>query len=266
VLSVYGPVFAGWAVAEVPLAPLAWTAERCRSAWGRGVPLLAEAPPACDARVVAGVEEVLGPALAALGAARPAAAERFAAAWDRGDLSLAALYPSRGRIGGIDEAPGIEDAVLAFLATAALRPVLARHFAACRGYLADGDWSLGVCPFCGGPPGFGDVIEDGRRRLACHLCGGAWIFPRVRCPFCGNEEASSLARLEPDEAGEQGYSMAACGRCDAYLKELDRRVRWNGGPALVEDWGSPHFDLAARRQGRWRPAPPVILAEPATLA
>jgi hypothetical protein len=45
------------------------------------------------------------------------------------------------------------------------------------------------------------------------------------------------------------------------MKELDRRVRWNGGPALVEDWGSPHFDLVAHREGYWRPlTPPLELA------
>ena len=46
--------------------------------------------------------------------------------------------------------------------------------------------------------------------------------------------------------------------CGGYLKELDRRVRWNGRSALVEDWGSPHLDLAARRAGFWRPLPSVL--------
>ena len=32
-----------------------------------------------------------------------------------------------------------------------------------------------------------------------------------------------------------------------------------GGPPLVEDWGSPHFDLIARRQGFWRPEASLIL-------
>ena len=43
-----------------------------------------------------------------------------------------------------------------------------------------------------------------------------------------------------------------------YLKELDRRVRWNGGPPAVEDWGSPHLDLVATRAGYWRPVPTLI--------
>jgi len=57
---------------------------------------------------------------------------------------------------------------------------------------------------------------------------------------------------------EEGYSIAACRRCRGYVKELDRRVRWNGRSALVEDWGSPHFDLVARRAGYWRGIPSLI--------
>jgi hypothetical protein len=61
------------------------------------------------------------------------------------------------------------------------------------------------------------------------------------------------------DASEEGYAIAACRQCQAYVKDIDRRVRWNGGPPLVEDWGSPHLDLIARRHGYWRPDAPVVL-------
>jgi hypothetical protein len=44
----------------------------------------------------------------------------------------------------------------------------------------------------------------------------------------------------------------------SYLKELDRRIRWNAGSALVEDWGSPHFDMVAVNEGYWRPIASLI--------
>ena len=116
----------------------------------------------------------------------------------------------------------------------------------------------------GSPPGFADVVEDGRRRLACHLCGGAWEFGKLQCPFCGVEGARPMVRLTPDEAREEGYAIAACRECRGYIKELDRRTRWNGGPPLVEDWGSPHFDLIARRQEYWRPEASLVLLAGAT--
>jgi FdhE protein len=135
--------------------------------------------------------------------------------------------------------------------------LLDAYFAHCREYANDAPWELGVCPFCGGPPSFSDVLEDGRRRLVCHLCGGAWIFARLRCGFCGADDSKELRRLQP-EGHDEGYAVSACLKCGGYVKELDRRVRWNGRSALVEDWGSPHLDLVAQRAGYWRPLPSLV--------
>src|SRR5207253_1423889 len=60
-------------------------------------------------------------------------------------------------------------------------------------------------------------------------------------------------------AGEDaGYVVSGCRACGAYLKELDRRERWNGGPPLLEDWASPHLDLVARREGLRKPLPALL--------
>jgi len=261
-LTVYGGVIEHWAGMQVAVEHLSWSAEECRGRWSRGVPLLAEARPAFD---LGTVEAVLSPMLDLLAGARPDTADalgRFADAWDQGAIGLAALFPERGRIGIIDEAIGLPADVVAFLAQSGLRPLLEPYFRPCRDCLRDHDWVLGICPFCGAPPGFSDVTEDGQRRLACHLCGSSWAFARLRCPFCGTDETKELARLDFEAPSDQGYFISTCSKCRAYLKELDRRVRWNGGPALVEDWGSPHFDMAAGAGGYWRPAPPVILPHP----
>jgi formate dehydrogenase maturation protein FdhE len=208
------------------------------------------------------VEDLLGGAMEGLARTTPALGpglQRLAEAWDAGRVTPAALLPAPGRLGSgaAEDASGLGSDVVAFLAVAALRPALEALFAPARQFL-DETWRLGVCPFCGGPPGFTDLIEDGRRRLACHLCGGAWTFPRLRCPFCGVDGAQHVARLAPEEAREEGYLVAACRQCRAYLKEVDRRARWNAGPALVEDWGTPHYDLVAHREGYWRPVPAIV--------
>ena len=252
-------MWAAWA----PPRPLELTtsARGCRAAWEAGTPLVAEAAGVLRA---ADVESLVGDAMESLARLDPRlgpSLQKLARAWDDGSVGPAALLPARGRIGSeaVERASGLGADLVAFLAVAALRPALEGLFASVRGYLADGGWVLGVCPCCGGPPGFTDVIEDGRRRLSCNVCGGAWIFAKLRCPFCGVEGAQHQARLTPDEAREEGYAIAACRRCQAYVKEIDRRARWNGGPPLVEDWGSPHLDLVARRHGYWRPDPPVVL-------
>jgi FdhE protein len=256
-LTAYTELIERWADASLSVVPLAWAPSECRARWDRGIPLLAEANPALDTEEV---EALLGPTLDSIAGLRVGLAPgltRFAEAWDRGAIAPATLFPRRGRLGSVGDEVGLEPDTLGFLALAALRPFLEVYFSEVRTHLDDGVWFLGVCPFCGAPPGFGDVVEDGRRRLSCHLCGGVWTARRLWCPFCANEESRQLVRLAP-EAADQGYFVSACRRCRGYLKELDRRVRWNGGPALVEDWGSPHLDLVARKEGYWRLLPTLL--------
>lgn len=64
------------------------------------------------------------------------------------------------------------------------------------------------------------------------------------------------------EDKDEGFAINACRACRGYVKELDRRVRWNAGSALVEDWGSPHLDLIAYRQDYWRPIPTLVQLAP----
>ena len=260
----YGPLIDAWAAWAPPAAPPTWTQPSCDEHWRRGVPLLADTPLAFDR---ADVEDALAVAMEAVTAARPEEAEgmrRLADEWDAERLEIAAFLPTRGAVGEVAARRlGIRPATVAFLTYAGLRPALEWSLHAARPLLADGRWTLGVCPFCGAPPGFADILEDGRRQLVCHLCGGGWIFSRVRCPLCGVDGPHDLARLEPGGADE-AYFISGCTRCKGYLKEIDRRQRWNARAPIVEDWGSPHLDLVARRAGYWRPLPTLLdVATPA---
>jgi len=258
-LALYGPLLESWARGSIEgLHPLRWTAEECEARWKRDVPLLPESPPSLRPEDVEGALGSCLDVLAAVGR-HGEAVRRFVQAWDAGEIGPVELFPGKGRLGAawIEERLGVPGEVLGALACGALRPALVAYFAECRSHLKDGRWALGVCPFCGAPPGFADVTESGQRRLACHVCGGGWVFPRLCCPFCGHQDAKDLVRLEAEEK-EEGYFVSACKRCHAYVKELDRRVRWNGGSALIEDWGTPHFDLVATRAGYWRPLPTLL--------
>jgi hypothetical protein len=248
-LSLYADVFDRWAAVTPDVVPLERGAIDARGLWERGVPLVADRPPTMEL-------------IAAMRPEDAAPLQRFAEAWDAGTIGPAALLPAKGRLGSVDADIGLPARTVAALACVALRPFLVAYFHDVRADLVDGVWSLGVCPFCGAPPGFGDVVEDGRRRLACHCCGAGWIFSRRRCPLCGTDASGELVRLDP-EGGDEGYFISGCTRCRGYIKELDRRVRWNGGPALVEDWGSPHLDLVAERHGYWRAVPTLLQLSPA---
>lgn len=258
-IALYGDVFEAWAQWTVKRSiALEWSAERCAASWAQATPLMVGAPPSVQA---AEIEDVVGAGMDALARLRGDAAEirRFAQAWDRGTIALGDLLPGPGRLGSeaLEKATGLGAPAIGFLASTCLRPILEKYFETVRPHLTDGQWDRTACPFCGGPPGFSDVIANGRRRLACHLCGGGWTSPHTRCAYCGADAARGLIRLEPEER-EEGYSIAACRRCRGYVKELDRRIRSNGQSALVEDWGSPYLDLVAKRAGYWRGVPSLI--------
>ncbi len=262
-LAPLGHVLTAWAEwTHDPPAPLHWGAEACRSRWSKGEPLIAAAPPEIPHD---SVEGFLGPAIDLL-AGLDEDAQEFATAWDRGEIGPAGLFPQRGRIGSIEvqQRSHLSQDALAFLAIAGLRPALAAYFAPCREHVAGSGWDLGICPCCGAPPGFADLLEDGRRQLVCHLCDASWTFARLICPLCGNRTASDFVRLLAEDADE-GYAIGACRACRGYVKELDRRLRWNAGAALVEDWGSPHLDLIAHRQEFWRPIPTLVQLAPPIL-
>lgn len=264
-LRFWTAILEGWLAWKPPasLAPLAWSPQECRRRWERALPLLAEATPTIP---TASVEDLLGPVMERLAADGPdaaAALRSLALAWDDGQLPVAALLPSPDRdpVALLQARFALGPHLAAFLAPAALRPALEFYFEGVRD-LPDGVWTRGACPWCGGAAAYGDLMEDGRRRLSCHLCGGGWIAPRLRCPFCETWNSRDLVRLVAEEL-EEGYFIEACRACCGYLKGVDRRQRWNAGPPLVEDWGSPHLDLYATREGYWRTTPSLAHLLPA---
>jgi len=258
-LGFWSAILEGWMRCKSGASePLDWTEGQCRERWERGRSLLVDAPPPFGREAI---EDLLGPVMERLSADGPASAEafhRFAVAWDAGEIGPETLlpHPDRDPVALLHERFGLPGSLSGFLAPAALRPALEAWFDRAR-ILPDGVWTRGTCPWCGGAPFYGDLVEDGRRRLSCLLCGGVWIAPRLRCPFCETWDARDLVRLLAEDA-EEGYFIEACRACRGYLKGLDRRQRWNASLPLVEDWSSPHLDLYAAREGYWRPTPCLV--------
>jgi hypothetical protein len=258
-LAPYGDVVERWADWSGPAPAPRWTPQQCRAAWERGIPLAADVAPTLDP---AAVEDLLGAGMEHLAAADPtrgAALQRLAEAWDARAVGADSLLPRRDGLGDgpVESATGLDSAAVGFLAYVALRPVLQAWLTPAREHLEGVTWGRGVCPFCGAPPGFVDVVEGGHRRLACHFCGGDWAFAKLRCPLCGVEGTKDLHRLQA-EGPDAGYVISGCRACHGYLKELDRRERWNGGPPTLEDWGTPHLDVVARREGYRKPLPALL--------
>jgi len=110
--------------------------------------------------------------------------------------------------------------------------------------------SDGSCPACGSTPGLASLgPDDGRRVLHCSLCGHAWPFGRLACPFCARDDGATLTRLTVD--GEDARWIEACDRCRHYLKVIDRRSLPEAEPftPLVEEVAGLYLDLVAEKEG-----------------
>lgn len=89
--------------------------------------------------------------------------------------------------------------------------------------------------------------ETGKRYLQCHLCRSEWLFRRIECPFCGNNDQDTLRffYIEDDEV----YRVEVCDQCKAYLKTVDTRNTEKTRALFVEDPATIHLDIIAKREG-----------------
>lgn len=115
----------------------------------------------------------------------------------------------------------------------------------------------GRCPFCGGGPWIsarreGGDLEGARRMLGCALCGTEWMFQRVRCPSCFEEDPARLPSFSSDR--HANVRVEACETCRRYLKSLDLSLDARPIPE-VDDLLSISLDLWAVEQGFTRIEP-----------
>jgi FdhE protein len=128
--------------------------------------------------------------------------------------------------------------------------------AAAEGYadtIEKAAWQQGNCPYCGSQPRYARFhLSDGRRLLYCPLCHSQWRFPRLCCPFCGNDDQQKLkhAHIGNDEA----HRIDVCEVCRRYLKTTDERQLGHEVIPQVEDVATMALDYLAEREGYHREA------------
>lgn len=115
----------------------------------------------------------------------------------------------------------------------------------------------GQCPFCGGAPWVsarreGSTMEGARRMLACALCGGEWLFGRILCPSCFEEDPHKLPSFE--DARHPNVRIEACETCRRYIKSIDLSEDARPIPE-VDDLATIAMDLWAVEQGYARIEP-----------
>jgi FdhE protein len=92
-----------------------------------------------------------------------------------------------------------------------------------------------LCPFCGSKPQLAVLRPEGdggKRFLLCSLCGTEWLFRRLLCPNCAEENKDHLPVFT---AAEFDYvRLDACDTCHTYLKSIDLTKNGNAIPVVDE--------------------------------
>ncbi len=115
----------------------------------------------------------------------------------------------------------VNETLLELTIHATLRPFLASHREAFLSLVNQESWRRGYCPICGGSPDFAFLDkEQGARWLLCSRCDTEWLFQRLECPYCGNQDQNALAYFTDDKGL---FRLYVCERCRHYLKAIDLR-------------------------------------------
>ena len=129
----------------------------------------------------------------------------------------------------------------------ALRPYLEWAAEQTLRHVEQEGWKRPYCPVCAGAPDFAALqTEAGARHLVCSRCNSEWLYPRVKCPFCGNADHAKLYYYPSDD---QVYRLYVCQACNRYLKTIDLREVEADVLLPVERITTVAMDAAARSEG-----------------
>jgi len=113
---------------------------------------------------------------------------------------------------------------------------------------ADINYNKSVCPACGGFPQLSVLKPEGEgasRWLLCSFCLREWLYRRIVCPWCGEEDKEKLPRYSAEECGH--VLVEACDTCKKYLKAVDMTIDGHAEPlvdeaalAVLDVWAADH--------------------------
>ena len=144
-------------------------------------------------------------------------------------------------------AEGISDNLIQTMIQTTLQPFLNKHAVALIDSIPKDSWRRNYCPICGGSPDLAYMEKEvGGRWLVCSRCDSEWVYPRLQCPYCLNQEQSSITFFE-DEQGL--YRLYICDQCKCYLKVIDLRKTDSEVLMPLERIYTLDLDSQAREKG-----------------
>ena len=102
----------------------------------------------------------------------------------------------------------------------AARPYLQRTAEVLQQRVSLDRWTRRVCPVCGAEPEFSVITMTGERQLVCGRCHVRWGFSAIACPFCGNDDRTTIRSMATPDGM---YRVMICSPCGRYIKALDAR-------------------------------------------
>jgi len=142
----------------------------------------------------------------------------------------------------------IDFPVFYFLIKNAFSPFISSYAEKLRELVDSRKWLRGCCPVCGREPLIVRLEEEtGRRWLFCSLCHTEWLFRRLVCPFCENED-QELQRYFFVENDEE-HRIDVCDKCKRYIKTIDTRKGGNVMSLFVENLATLELDIVAEKEG-----------------
>ncbi len=108
-----------------------------------------------------------------------------------------------------------------------------------------------ACPFCGAKPVLAVLRGEGdgaKRSLVCSLCSTEWLYRRVVCPNCGEENKDQLPVYVAEEPRASYVNVAACDTCKCYLKSVDLTKDGHAVP-LIDEIATVALNIWAEEHG-----------------
>ncbi len=232
-------------------APVAITATEAGRKLAAGEPLLAGAPLVFDLGATRAVAMRLAEALLRRGAAK-AASVRAALARERFPMERLLRHAASGDcafVRTLARVLAVDPALLDVVAQNAVKPALQAWSLQLAPLVRGSAWERGYCPVCGARAALAELRgSELSRHLRCGRCGADWAVRRLLCPFCGNENPSSLGFLHTGDPIEKAR-VEVCDGCREYLKVVTTFEAGASEDVLVEDLTTLPLDYAARAQG-----------------
>ncbi|MBD3287494.1 formate dehydrogenase accessory protein FdhE [candidate division KSB1 bacterium] len=114
--------------------------------------------------------------------------------------------------------------------------------------LKNGSWLRPSCPICGSSPSMALLQEDlNERILWCHLCDTEWRFSDKVCPFCENQDLSSIKHIFPPV--NSPHRIDACDKCGYFLKIIDDQLITKYPKFVIENLRTIKLEQIAINKG-----------------